>query len=184
MTTTTFETAKDIKGTGGKYKVFNNGTIYSVCTEKFLDLSLRGEYLAFSAVFQKKKFTISVHRAVAEAFIENPDNKPTVNHKDGNKLNNHVNNLEWNTYSENLKHARDTGLNKGYESMSESTKDMVRLTSRTTGKKLAKLTGAEAIEIRDLHRNGAKQSELAVIYNVSKTTISQLVNNIIYKEFL
>lgn len=59
-----------------------------------------------------KGHTKNVHRLVAETFIPNSEGKRTVNHKDGNKRNNHISNLEWSTSSENLKHAYDNGLKR------------------------------------------------------------------------
>lgn len=53
---------------------------------------------------------LRIHRLVAKAFIPNPKNLPLVNHKDGNKTNNHIDNLEWCDYSYNSKHAYDNGL--------------------------------------------------------------------------
>lgn len=57
-----------------------------------------------------KKITLKMHREVACVFLPNPDNKPQVNHKDGNKQNNSVNNLEWCDNSENQIHAISSGL--------------------------------------------------------------------------
>lgn len=75
--------------------------------EKILKPISMGGYLGFNIRNKKKMY---VHRAVALAFIPNPDNKSDVNHKDGNKLNNVLSNLEWCTRKENMRHAFDNGL--------------------------------------------------------------------------
>lgn len=69
-----------------------------------------GKYLTVGFPINGKRTTRSLHQMTAKAFCENPLKKPIVNHIDGNKLNNVANNLEWSTYSENNKHAIDTGL--------------------------------------------------------------------------
>lgn len=72
---------------------------------KTLKLFLRGNYyaVALSKYGQVKQF--SLHRLLGEHFIENPENKFTINHKDGNKINNNLDNLEWATHSEQIIHA-------------------------------------------------------------------------------
>lgn len=67
-------------------------------------------YLKVQIIVNGVRRYVSVHRMVAELFIPNPENKRTVNHKDGNSLNNRVDNLEWMTHKENITHAKENGL--------------------------------------------------------------------------
>ena len=105
----TVETWKDISGFEGIYQVSNRGNVRRNGRIKSQAID-HGGYCTVSLSVQSKQRTMSVHRIVATAFIPNPDGKRTVNHKDGNKLNNSVENLEWATHSENIVHANKTGL--------------------------------------------------------------------------
>ena len=103
---------KDVCGYEGLYKVDENGNVFSVRNNKFLKrMTFPSGYEYVHLCNGKGKTKLfRVHRLVAETFIPNPNNLPCVNHKDGNKLNNSVKNLEWCTHSENMIHAYQTGL--------------------------------------------------------------------------
>ena len=107
---------KVIEGTDGRYEVSNTGKVRSINYNKSGKVQeLRQKidkdgYCIVTLHIEGKQKYPSVHRLVAIAFIPNPDNLPQVNHKDTNKKNNHISNLEWCTCSENIKHAFDSGL--------------------------------------------------------------------------
>ena len=86
------------------YSVSIFGRIRNDQTNKILKLNNKGGYLHVSLTNNKIKKTFKVHRLVALTFIENTENKKEVNHKDKNKHNNHISNLEWNTHKENSIH--------------------------------------------------------------------------------
>ena len=88
------------------YAVTNDGKVYSKKTNKFMKPSIGSKgYFQVCLTVDGKKRTVKVHRIVAETFIPNPEGKPQVNHIDGNKRNNCVENLEWCTNSENQIHS-------------------------------------------------------------------------------
>lgn len=113
---------KDIKGYEGLYKISNLGKIKSLSRPRnkyqFIEehilktrLTHRGyELVSLSKDGKLKSFY--VHRLVAQTFIENPEKKSCVNHINGIKIDNQVNNLEWCSYSENMNHAYGTGLHQ------------------------------------------------------------------------
>jgi hypothetical protein len=105
-----------------------------------------------------------IHRLIAETFIDNPEGKKEVNHKDGNKLNNHVSNLEWVTRLENISHAFNTGLYKSTENSPNS-----------------KLTNANIVEIKEMISNGKSLNSIGKIYGVNHATIRHIKLGLTWK---
>lgn len=102
---------RPVKGYEGVYEISSDGQVMRCLTKKILKPGVATiGYLVVSLWKNNKGKTHYIHRLIAEHFIDNPMNLATVNHIDGNKLNNEISNLEWSSYSENNKHAYDTGL--------------------------------------------------------------------------
>lgn len=155
------EVWKDIEGWSG-YMVSNLGRVKSmprlhVKKEKVLKQgkNRNGYPMVGLSSPHKKSKSFAVHRLVAKSFVPNPNNKPTVNHIDGNKKNNKAENLEWCTYQENSRHAFDTGLNKG-RMILEDKVDLV----------ISDYVNSDTITCEELGRK----------YGVSKPAIQYLLN--------
>ena len=128
---------KDIPGYEGVYQVSNLGQVkslqmWSSVQRRYCQREkIMKQYQSTTGYFQINLKTEGtrklglVHRLVAQAFIPNPDNKPQVNHKDGNKRNNSVSNLEWVTNAENMDHARANGLHEGHQRFCNSKKKRI-----------------------------------------------------------
>ena len=102
---------REVVGYEGLYFVDEYGDITNAKTGRIMKRHInRFGYANVSLTKNGKQSQHKVHRIVAEAFIANPEGKKTVNHIDGNKLNNYVGNLEWATYKENNVHASNMGL--------------------------------------------------------------------------
>lgn len=148
-----------------EYELSDLGEVKRVKTGRVLKYSTasKGYYIvALCRPGTIKK--VYIHRLVAIHFIDNPINKPFVNHVNGNKKDNSIENLEWSTPKENIQHAYKTGL--------------VPETHKLNG---AKLTVPQVHEIRLI--SGITQKEIAKLYNVSTTTIGSVKLNKTFKNF-
>lgn len=144
---------KEINLYAKQLKIDSNGVLFdSFNKEKKLYISTTG--YKFVTVFTKNKKTKSlfIHRIVAETFIPNPKNKREVNHINGIKTDNRVENLEWATRKENIKHAWETGLSKGHPKLffnNKSVKELAKefnLSYQTTLTRLHKF-GLDSLSI-------------------------------------
>lgn len=168
---------KNIPGFNGAYQISNEGRVRS--TDRFVYCDNRKPYLKPGVIlavwagktspylqikisYKSKIYHFMIHRMVAVCFLGlNPKSKKEVNHKNGNKLDNRVENLEVVTHQQNIQHSVDTGLKHDYGERHVH----------------AKLTNKQAEGIRLLHSLGVKQVRLADAFGVCKQTICRIVNN-------
>ena len=169
---------RDIPGYEGAYMVSSYGRIKALARfdgrgHKKKEHILKCDYVGTHGYHivnlrhcGNERLAVPIHRIVAEVFISNPDNLPVVNHKDGNKLNNTVDNLEWVTQSENVRHAVKNKLMKNHY-------------YARTGEKCPyhKFSDKEVESIREMRRNGAKMTDIMKKFNISKSHAYKIVNN-------
>lgn len=139
------------------YLVSNDGLVFSEQSLSILTPFDNNGYLAVDLFANTVKQRVLVHRMVAITFIPNPENKPFVNHVDGNKYNNNVENLEWCTPSENSIHAVATGLSP--------------VGSQKT---LAKINEKDVLDIQALFEAGVADFEIAEEFGVTSGVISAI----------
>lgn len=163
---------KDVVGYEGIYKVSNIGRIkrllkfrkYRDCNFKILSpvKDKDGYYRTAFTDINKKTKNITIHRIVAKTFIENPSNKKCVNHINGIKDDNRVDNLEWVTVLENNLHAIKLGLKKPLKGENHN---------------LVKINTEQVNNIRyEWSTGNFKQKEIALKYGLQQSQISRIVN--------
>lgn len=145
-----------------KYEVSSLGKVRGLVRGRNLTPTVNDGYLAVKLYGCCIK-TIKVHRLVAKAFLENPDDLLEVNHKDGNKHNNCVPNLEWINHRDNIIHAYKMGL-------------IPLLKGELNG--MSKLTESQVLEIRNKYiPRKYSCRKLASEYGISATKVCQIINN-------
>ena len=134
------------------------------CTikEKILKLNKNNSgYLIVGLHDDCKTKTCLVHRLVAMAFIDNPNNLKEIEHIDGNKLNNNVSKIRWCTSSENKLYAFELGLRRKFYGLNNGN---------------SKLSDSDIEEIKNNYNNGIKQIDIAKKYNITQAYVSYVIN--------
>lgn len=140
-----------------RYWVSQCGQVLNTKTGKILKSTVsKIGYLVVSVEWPKKSY---IHRLVAIAFLPKKDGKDLVNHKDGNKLNNSIENLEWVTAKENINHAFDNNL-------------MSSPRGELSG--MSKLSEKQVYEIRKLLSHGMSHRTIARLFNVTRGAIGSI----------
>ena len=148
------------------YNISNKGRVTKINSEKLQKMSVNSHgYVCANVKFEDGFYAKSVHRAVAYAFIGKPEEGQEVNHIDGNKENNCVDNLEWCTKKENQQHEAKVLNKRGGERNYKST-----------------LTEKEVLEIYELCKEGKMlYTDIAKMYDVFPQTISNITGGISWK---
>lgn len=132
------ENWRAVEGTDGMIEISDLGRIRSNLRDGRILKPTEDKkgYLRIKITLNRVHHSYKVHRMVAEAFIPNPEGKAQVNHKDGNKKNNAVSNLEWVSNAENMRHAYENGLNRYHPEENNRRKTPVVAVNAKTGEKL------------------------------------------------
>lgn len=142
------------------YTVNKNGDVYSIHSCKFLKYVVKKNgYHMVCVRLNKKQKSVYVHRLVAKVFLSNPENKPHVNHKDGDKGNNRAENLEWCTVKENFHHLKQVTRTHRYGIRHHN----------------AKLTDNDIKNIFLWNKDGFSRKEIANAYGISRPTLCRIL---------
>lgn len=180
----------DIKGYEGLYSITIDGRIWS--NFQGSNININGKWISpytsnkgYSVVNLYKNGVMKhklLHCILIETFIPNPDNKPFCNHKDGNKLNNSLDNLEWCTTRENTIHAYAHGLiNLQTEKNIAVHKHWGIINQSATLKATRKFTIEQIAEIKEVYKRLKCYSEVGRLFFCCGKTIEKIVNNKSYK---
>ena len=168
---TNLSTFRPIPGYEDLYLISPEGEIFSKYRKKTLIPHIHEKgYLDISLNKDGKANHFRIHRLVAMTFIPNPDNLPCINHKNGIKTDNRVENLEWCSYSDNMKHAWDSGLcEKTRASIKKSIKYATESRVRHLDDNLKEL-------FDDIFKNCLKVKEICKKYNIKNQYVSNIKN--------